>query len=243
MLEGLYSAAAGMAAQQERLDAVSNDLANANTPGYKHVRVAFRDLLYVSDGAPGVAAGAGAAAWMDGRSFLQGALQQTDRPLDVALQGPGFLEVRRPDGTLALTRAGSLELDGRGRLVTGTGDILVGVRPVPKGVSGDRLSIGPDGTVRAPGGRSLGRLCIVDVRSPDNLQPIGDNLFRATAASGQPLAARGTTLTQGALESSNVDVANAMVDLMDAQRTYSLASRAIQFQDQMLQVANEVKSS
>jgi flagellar hook-basal body protein len=113
----MYSAAAGMAAQQQRLDALSNDLANTGTTGYKKLRVAFRDLVYTPTGpgaAPGVQEGAGAAATLVGRGAAQGALQRTDRPLDVALQGPGFLQVRRADGAQVLTRDGNLQLDAQG---------------------------------------------------------------------------------------------------------------------------------
>src|ERR671923_1024376 len=124
MLEGLNTAAAGMAAQQQRIDAVANDLANANTTGYKHQRVGFRDLVYDQTGrssAEGVRTGSGAAAVDAGRSFGQGVLQRTDRPLDVALQGEGFLRVKLPDGREALTRDGNLQVDGLGRLATNTG--------------------------------------------------------------------------------------------------------------------------
>src|SRR6201989_325272 len=108
MLEGLYSAAAGMRAQQQRMDSVASDLANVNTNGYKRERVAFRDLLYVRDASGRVQSGAGAAATTIGRGFAQGALRETGNPLDVAIQGSGFLQVRRADGTNALTRDGSL---------------------------------------------------------------------------------------------------------------------------------------
>src|SRR3954470_12020791 len=127
MVEGLHSAAAGMAAQQARLDAVANDLANANTTGYKHVRVGFVDLLYQGTGrssASGVREGAGARAVDAGRGWEQGALQRTDRTLDVALQGPGFLRVRLADGREALTREASLHVDGTGRLATSTGQLV-----------------------------------------------------------------------------------------------------------------------
>jgi flagellar basal-body rod protein FlgG len=244
MLEGLYSAAAGMAAQQQRIDGVANDLANASTSGYKRVRVGFRDLLYNAQGGAGptVMAGAGAAAAIVGRSQEQGAFQQTDQPLDVALQGPGFLQVTRPDGSLALTRDGSLRLDADGRLTTQDGMIVQPPITVPRGTTPDQLSIGADGTVRGAGGRALGRIGLVNVPAPDGLQPLGGNLFAATAASGQPRAAgAGTTLRQGALEGSNVDVGDAMVDMIDAQRSFQLASKAIQMQDQMLEVANQVK--
>lgn len=245
MLEGLYSAAAGMAAQQQRIDGVANDLANASTTGYKHVRIGFRDLLYNAQGGgagPTVLAGAGAAAGFIGRSQGQGALQTTDQPLDVAIQGSGFFQVKRADGSLALTRDGSLRLDSQGRLTTSDGDILQPEIVVPRGTSADKLSIAGDGTVRAGAGRPLGRIELVNVPAPDGLQPLGGNLFAANAASGQPTAVgTDTTLRQGALEGSNVDVGDAMVDMIDAQRSFQLASKAIQMQDQMLEIANQVK--
>jgi flagellar basal-body rod protein FlgG len=245
MLEGLYSAAAGMAAQQDRIDGISNDLANASTTGYKHVRVGFRDLLYSAQGGgagPTVAAGAGAAAGIFGRSQQQGALQDTGQPLDLAIQGPGFLQVRRADGSLALTRDGSLRLDADGRLTTQDGDLVQPPVTVPRGTAPGELSIAGDGTVRLTSGRALGRIQLVEVPAPDGLQPLGGNRFAATAASGRPRAAgSAATLRQGALEGSNVDVGDAMVDMMDAQRSFQLASKAIQMQDQMLEVANQVK--
>jgi flagellar basal-body rod protein FlgG len=245
MLEGLYSAAAGMAAQQQRIDGVANDLANASTTGYKHVRIGFRDLLYNAQGGsagPTVLAGAGAAAGFIGRSQGQGALQTTDQPLDVAIQGPGFFQVKRPDGSLALTRDGSLRLDADGRLTTNDGMILQPPITVPRGTSADKLSIAGDGTVRAGAGRPLGRIELVTVPAPDGLQPLGGNLFAANAASGQTTpAGNDSTLRQGALEASNVDVGDAMVDMIDAQRSFQLASKAIQMQDQMLEIANQVK--
>src|SRR3954463_2314958 len=114
MLEGLYSAAAGMQAQQQRMDTVANDLANVNTNGYKRERVAFRDLLYVRDASGRVQSGAGAAATTIGRGFTQGALRGTGNPLDVAIENGGFIHVRRADGTTGLTRDGALRLDPRG---------------------------------------------------------------------------------------------------------------------------------
>ncbi|HET6448673.1 MAG TPA: flagellar hook-basal body protein [Conexibacter sp.] len=245
MLEGLYSAAAGMAAQQQRLDGVANDLANASTTGYKHVRVGFRDLLYSAQGGAAgatVMAGAGAAAGFIGRSQEQGALQTTGQPLDVAIQGPGFIQVRRPDGSLALTRDGSLRLDAQGRLTTADGNILQPPITTPRGTAPDQLSIAADGTIRVGAGRALGRIELVDVPAPDSLQPLGGNLFAATTQSGAATGAGpDTTLRQGVLEGSNVDVGDAMVDMIDAQRSFQLASKAIQMQDQMLEIANQVK--
>jgi flagellar basal-body rod protein FlgG len=245
MLQGLYAAAAGMTAQQTRMDSTSNDLANVNTTGYKHQRVNFRDLLYVRDGDEGVQIGAGAGASTIGRSAEQGALQRTERPLDVAIQGPGFLEVRTPGGDTALTRAGALQVDSRGRLSTPNGDLLTGVRPLPAGTDASAVKIGPDGTVTVPGAdgapTALGRLRIVSVTSPDDLQPVGDNLLAVNADSGQPAPVAGSTLEQGVLEASNVDTGQAMADLVESQRAFAMASRAVQTQDQMMEIANGVK--
>jgi len=245
MLEGLYSAAAGMAAQQQRIDGVANDLANVSTTGYKRVRIGFRDLLYNQQGpsaGPTVRAGAGAAAGMFGRSQEQGALQTTGNPLDLAIEGPGFFQVRRADGSTALTRDGALRLDANGRLVTQDGALLDPPITVPKGTTADQLAIGADGTVRLGKAAAIGRIQLVDVPAPDGLQPLGGNLFAPTGQSGQPAAVgAGSTLRQGLLEGSNVDVGDAMVDMMDAQRSFQMASKAIQMQDQMLEVANQVK--
>jgi flagellar basal-body rod protein FlgG len=244
MLEGLNSAAAGMAAQQQRLDAVANDLANANTTGYKHVRVGFRDLVYTQTGrasAQGPRTGAGAAAVDAGRGFSQGGLQRTDQPLDVAIQGDGFLRIKLSDGRQALTRDGSLHVDGTGKLATSTGALVQPAITIPKGTDPSRISIGPDGTVLAAG-RRIGRLEVVTVRSTQGLQPVGDNAFVATPQSGAAGPAPATTtLTQGALEMSNTDVSDAMVAMIESQRAYQLTSKAIQTQDQMWEIANGVK--
>jgi flagellar basal-body rod protein FlgG len=244
MLEGLNTAAAGMAAQQQRLDAVANDLANANTTGYKHQRVGFRDLVYEQTGrssAQGVRTGSGAAAVDAGRAFTQGSLQRTDRPLDVAIQGEGFLRVRLADGREALTRDGGLHIDGNRRLTTSTGALVQPAITVPAGVAEDQLSIGPDGTVLAAG-RRIGRLDLVTVRSQAGLLSAGDNAFLTTAASGAAVAApRATVITQGALESSNTDMAEAMVSMIESQRAYQLASKAITTADEMMGIANQVK--
>lgn len=244
MLQGLYSAAAGMAAQQQKIDGVSNDLANINTTGYKHVRVGFRDLLYNSQGdmaGASVDAGAGAAASFIGRSQAQGAMQTTDQPLDLAIAGNGFFQVRQADGTTALTRDGSFRLDDRGRLTTSDGALLQPGIQVPLNTPIDRIAIARDGTVRA-NGRALGRVQLVTVTAPDGLQPLGDNRFAVTADSGPARAAgNDSQILQGRLEGSNVEMSDAMVDMMNAQRAYQLASRAIHMQDQMMEIANQVK--
>jgi flagellar basal-body rod protein FlgG len=244
MLEGLRTAAAGMAAQQQKLDAVSNDLANANTTGYKRVRVGFSDLLYEQAGRPaadGVTVGRGARAVQAGRAFQQGSVRDTGNPLDVAIQGQGFIRVRLADGRDALTRDGGLHIDGNRRLVNGAGAILQPQITVPEGVSESQLSIAPNGTVRA-GVREIGRIELANVRSPQGLMSVGENAFVTTPASGAAAAAPdATVLMQGALEGSNTDMASAMVEMIEAQRTYQLTSKAIQTADQMMEVANGVK--
>jgi flagellar basal-body rod protein FlgG len=243
MLAGLYTAAAGMEAQQARLDAVANDLANVSTPGYKSIRVGFRDLLYQPTGrgaGPGTQTGAGAAATTIGRDHAQGALIATEGPLDLALTGPGFIQVRAADGGVALTRDGNLGLTPDGRLRTSTGQLLEPPVRLPAGTDQAAVKIEPDGEVRI-GRRRVGRIEIVNVTNPDGLRPDGNNLLRPTAASGPVAAARGARLEQGALEASNVDMADATVAMMDAQRGFELASKAIQMQDEVLAVANGVK--
>lgn len=244
MLEGLNSAAAGMAAQQQRLDSVANDLANANTTSYKHGRVGFRDLIYEQAGRPaaaGVRTGHGAAAVDAGKSFGQGVLQRTDRSLDVALQGEGFLRIKLPDGRDALTRDGNLQVDGLGRLATNSGALIQPRISIPKGTPEDKIAIAGDGTVTAEG-RRVGKLALVTVRSPQQLTPIGDNAFQVSPASGPAGAApRATKLTQGTLEASNVDMATAMVSMIESQRAFELASKAIHTADQMWEIANGVK--
>jgi len=244
MLEGLRTAAAGMAAQQQKLDAVANDLANANTTGYKHVRVGFADLLYNQAGRPsanGVDVGTGVRAVQAGRGFEQGGLRQTGQPLDVAIQGEGFIKIRLADGRQALTRDGELHLDGKSRLVTSTGALVQPTLTIPAGVSQDEISIGSDGTVKAAN-RAIGKIQLVGVRAEQALQSAGENAFVTTAGSGAARPAPATTtLAQGALEASNTDMSQAMVDMIEAQRTYQLTSKAIQTADQMMEIANGVK--
>jgi flagellar basal-body rod protein FlgG len=245
MLEGMYTAAAGMAAQQTRLDAVANDLANVDTTGYKHVRVAFRDLVYDDargQGAlQGVRLGAGSAATVMGRSVQQGALQSTGRSLDVAISGPGYLQVKLADGSTALTRDGDLGVDAQGRLTLHTGQLIQPPVTIPPGTNPDKIAILADGTVQVDK-RKLGQIVLVDVPAPGALAGGPDNTFLVNKASGgvRP-AATGTTVVQGSLEASEVDAATAMTDMIEAQRAYQMAAKAIQTQDQILEIANQVK--
>jgi flagellar basal-body rod protein FlgG len=241
MLEGLYTAAAGMAAQQQRMDALSNDVANTNTAGYKRVRIGFRDLVYQADGPSGVRTGSGAAAVQLGRGYEQGAFQRTDQPFDIAIQGEGYLQVRNPGtGQTSLTRNGSLQIDAVGRLTTADGNLVVPPIQLPRGIDPASVTIGQDGSLTS-GNRRLGQIQLVTVPAPTGLVAAGNGYFTVSAASGGVRPANGASIVQGAIESSNVDLADAMVDMMDAQRSYAMASKAINMQDKMMEIANGVK--
>ena len=244
MMENMNTAAAGMLAQQQRIAAVAQDLANSSTVGYKHTRMGFRDLVYQEAGraqAGNVRVGTGVAAVDAGRGFEQGALQNTGNPLDVAIQGPGFLKVKLPDGRIGLTRAGELQIDGRGRLATTNGLLVQPPVSFPTGTAADRIAFAGDGTVSVDG-KAVGRVDLVTVRAPQALQSAGENAFVATAQSGQPVRAPAATrLSQGVLESSNVDESDEMVEMIDAQRAYQMASKAISTADEMLQIANGIR--
>lgn len=244
MLQGLYAAASGMEAQQNQFDAISNDLSNLNTAGYQATEVGFQDLLYSSAGpaASGttVATGTGASSWIVGRSQTQGAFQSTGNPLDVAIQGDGFLQVRRSDGSIALTRNGALRANAQGELTDQLGDPLVPQIKVPSGFDAANLKILPNGDVLA-GTQKLGTISIVTVPAPDGLQADGGSLFSPTTASGATRPATGSTLQQGMLEGSNVDAGAEMAAMITAERAYQMSSQAIQYQDQMLQIADQLR--
>jgi flagellar basal-body rod protein FlgG len=243
MLEGLYSAAAGMEAQQTRLDSISNDLANLDTPGYQSERVGFEDLLYnaadPTQGA-GVSVGSGSAALNLGPSQQQAGVQQTGQPLDLALDGNAYFEVKQPDGTLALTRNGQFQLDSAGQLTTASGMPLQPPIKVPAGTQPSDITIGGDGSV-VVAGKTIGKIALVTVAAPGQLTPSGQSLLLPSAASGTPKAATGASVIQGSLNNSDVDLATAMTQMMDAEQTYSMTSKAIDIQAQMLQIANQVR--
>lgn len=241
MLEGLYSAAAGMTAQQQRIDVIGNDLANVSTAGYKKARANFRDLAYVAERTGnGVQAGAGSAMTMASKSQAAGAMEQTGQNLDVAIIGDGFIQVRRSDGTTGLTRQGALRMAEDGNIVTAHGDRLQPPVRIPKDVDPSKVVIGEDGSVTG-GGRALGKITLMDVQAPTGLMDVGGSVSIATPASGNLRPAAGTKLQSGALEMSNVQVSESMTDLVEAQRAFSLASKALQNQDQMMEIANSVK--
>jgi flagellar basal-body rod protein FlgG len=241
MLEGLYSAASGMEAQQQQFDAISNDIANVDTTGYQSTIVGFHDLLYTNgEYGSNVPTGAGAAAQVVGYDQTEGAINQTGQPLDVALNGPGYLEVRQQDGSIGLTRDGALQLNSKRQLTTQNGMLVQPPTTIPAGIPLDQVSIDAKGTISAAG-KTLGKLSLVDVPAPDGLSPSGNNVFSVTAASGGIVPAKNTTVQQGALEGSNVNMGDEMAKMMTAQQEYSMSSQAVQMQAQMLQIADQIK--
>jgi flagellar basal-body rod protein FlgG len=244
MLQSLYAAASGMEAQQNQFNAIANDMANIDTPGYQATRMGFEDLLYSSagsaSGSPNIATGAGSASTIVGRSQAQGAIQNTGRSLDVAIEGPGYLQVRRDDGSIGLTRNGALQVNAQGEITNQQGNPLVPALKLPKGTDASAIKIEPNGQVIA-GTRTIGKISLVTVPAPDQLQSDGDSMFSVTAGSGATRPATGSTLQQGALEGSNVDISRDMSAMITAQRSYEMASKAVEYQDQMLQIANQIK--
>ncbi|BBD81026.1 flagellar basal-body rod protein FlgG [Aerosticca soli] len=255
MFSSLWIAKTGLDAQQTRMDAISNNLANASTTGYKISRPEFQDLMYQNKGQPGAQTteqtqspaglliGTGVRVVGNEKLFTQGDVSQTGNSLDVAIQGRGFLQVSMPDGTVAYTRDGSLHTDSNGQLVTADGYPIEPAITLPPNVQS--ITIGRDGTVSITANgtttpQQVGQLQLADFVNAGGLQPMGQNLYLETASSGTPQTGQPGingmgTLLQGALESSNVNVVEEMVNMIETQRTYEMNSKAITTVDQMLQ--------
>ena len=255
MFSSLWVAKTGLDAQQTRMDVVSHNLANANTTGFKSSRASFQDLVYQNLRQPGgqtteqtqapagLMLGTGVRVVGSEKLFTQGNIEQTGNSLDVAVQGRGFLQVTMPDGTIAYTRDGSLHLDQNGQIVTANGYAVDPAVSVP--ANAQSITIGSDGTISVslPGQaatQQIGTVQLADFINPAGLQPNGDNLYLETASSGSPQIGQPGlnglgTLAQGALESSNVNVVEQMVDMIETQRTYEMNSKAVSAADSMLQ--------
>lgn len=255
MFRSLHIAATGMTAQETQLDTIANNLANANTTGFKRQNADFEDLLYQNVRSPsgagasptGVQLGSGARVVSTGRSFSQGSIQQTGNPLDIAIEGNGFLAVQRPGGEIAYTRAGSLKLDSTGRITTTDGLAIEPPISVPPDATG--VVISNEGVVSAiqagqPAPAQLGQIQLVTFANPEGLTAVGHNLYQTSASSGEPSTGnpgaegRGTLL-QGALEGSNVEVVTEMIGLIRAQRAYEINSKVIAAADEMLRNATQ----
>lgn len=255
----LYSAATGMEAQQLNLSTISNNLANVNTPGFKRSKIEFQDLLYQKPrnaGAEagggnlvptGVEVGNGARVAATSKVFTQGQVNSTGEKLDIAIQGEGFLEVQRPDGTIAYTRDGSLKLSPTGAITTADGlPVLSGFQAVPAGTTDINISENGEVTYGGTGGTQTFRITLTRFANPAGLGSLGGNLYEETPASGTPEAGSpgengyGNVL-QGYIETSNVNIVEEMVNLIIAQRAYEINSKSIQTSDEMLQNVAQMK--
>ncbi|KQQ91608.1 flagellar basal-body rod protein FlgG [Massilia sp. Leaf139] len=244
----------GVQAQDAKLQAIANNLANVNTVGFKRDRVVFEDLHYQVDAQPGaqsadntvsngVQLGNGTRLVGTQKVFTNGSIQTTSQQLDVAISGNGFLQVRRPNGDAAFTRAGQLQVDANGTLTNAAGLPLVPQITVPNNATA--ITIAENGTVSAtvPGQAApteIGALTLTGFVNPAGLLALGENLFSETAASGAPTEGRPGDgalgkLKQGALEGSNVQVVEEMVDMIAAQRTYEMNTKVLSAADNMLQ--------
>ena len=255
MMNSLWIAKTGMTAQQTQLDVISHNLANVSTTGFKRNNAVFEDLIYQNlrqVGAntteqnqlpTGLHLGLGVRTVATSRNFTQGSLQETKNSLDVAINGNGFFEVTMPDGTIGYTRDGSFQVDDQGRVVTSSGLPVANGITVPQGATS--ISISADGVVSAivagnTQPQQLGSLAMSSFINPAGLEPVGQNLFKESAASGQPQQGTPGTnglgfIKQGFLESSNINVVEELVNMIQTQRAYEMNSKAIQTSDQMLQ--------
>ncbi|HRP20087.1 MAG TPA: flagellar basal-body rod protein FlgG [Alicycliphilus sp.] len=254
MINSLWIAKTGMTAQQTQLDVISHNLSNVSTTGFKRNNAVFEDLIYQNlrqVGAQtseenqlptGLHLGLGVRTVATSRNFTQGSLQQSSNSLDVAINGNGFFEVQLPDGTIGYTRDGSFQLDAQGRMVTSGGLPVANGITVPQGATS--ISISETGVVSAtiagnPQPQQLGQLAMSSFINAAGLQPVGQNMYKESAASGPPQQGQPGTnglgvIKQGFLETSNVNVVEELVTMIQTQRAYEMNSKAIQTSDQML---------
>lgn len=260
MIRSMMTAATGMDAQQLYMDTISNNLSNANTTGYKRVKMEFQDLMYQALRQPGtmnvegavapagVEVGLGVKPAATQRVFEQGSLNRTENPLDIAIQGDGLFQISLPDGTFGYTRDGSFSLSSEGALVTSSGFPVSPSIVVPLGAVDFHVSE-EDGRVSVRVGaerQEIGQIELARFINPSGLRPLGGNLFVETEASGLPMlhtpGVEGTgKLMQNYVESSNVQAVQEMVNMITAQRAYEIVSKAITVSDEMLSTANNLK--
>ena len=261
MMRSLYTAASGMLAQQLNTDAISHNLANVNTTGFKKSRIEFQDLFYqtmreadtpITQGASipvPLQIGLGVRPVAEQKMFVQGNLISTEHMFDLAIEGEGFYQIRMPNGEIGYSRDGSFKIDRDGSLVTANGYFVEPPITVPEDAL--RFNVTEDGavTVNIPGQvdpQEIGQITLVRFVNPAGLNRIGNNLYVETAASGapiegQPLLDGFGSVRQNFLEQSNVKIVEEMVSLIVAQRAYEVNSKAIQTSDDMLGVANNLK--
>jgi flagellar basal-body rod protein FlgG len=261
MIRALYSAASGMTAQETNVDNIANNLANANTVGFKSRRAQFQDLMYQNMLQPGTASGQttvvptglqlglGTRAASNEIVFSQGSFSETDNPLDLVIQGNGFFQIQMPNGTTSYTRAGSFQMDKSGNIVTGQGYPLNPQITIP--ATAQQITIASDGTVsytlpNQTAAQQAGQIQLANFQNPAGLNAIGNNLYTPTDASGDPTVgvpggSEGLgSLLQGYVEQSNVSIVNEFINLIQAQRGYESNSKVVQAADQMYQQVNNL---
>ncbi|MCK9192571.1 MAG: flagellar basal-body rod protein FlgG [Nevskia sp.] len=259
MIDSLYIGATGLNTQQVRIDTIANNVSNVNTTAFKKGRVAFADIFYrrlntatpVNLEAQSTQVGLGTAISRTDSVFSAGDIVQTNNPLDLAIQGGGFFEVRSTGGETVYSRLGSLRLNTDGELQTQNGDLLASSVRVPPDATSITVSRGGEISVVVPNQRDpvvLGTLELANFVNPEGVRAIGGGLYAATESSGQPyFAAPGEngagTISQGFLESSNVDLTTELIDLVVAQRAYQLNSRIVQISDQILSTIANLRQS
>jgi flagellar basal-body rod protein FlgG len=262
MIRALFSAGSGMTAQELNIDNIANNLANANTVGFKARRVEFQDLLYQNVIQPGAAAGSqtvvptglqlglGTRPVSNEIIYTQGDYQQTGNAYDVVIQGRGFFQIRQPSGDLAYTRAGSFHLDRNGNVVTAQGDPLEPQITIPN--DAQSVSIAQDGTVSytqtgQTAAQIAGQIQIANFANPGGLNSLGGNLYRPTDASGDPILGNPAgqeglgSLLQGYLEQSNVNVVEEFINMIVSQRAYEANSKVVKAADEMYSEVNNLR--
>ena len=261
MLKSLNTAATGMAAQQDNMDVIANNIANVNTVGFKKSRAEFEDLVYQTIREPGSASGLnsqspngvqvglGVRTAATQRDFIDGSAQPTKQPFDLQIEGAGFFPMLTPDGQIAYTRDGAFKKDASGKLVDKSGNSLQPDIIIPPNATG--IDISSSGEVMVTTGlnepaQTVGQIDVVTFINPAGLRAVGKNLFMVSPSSGQPVTVRpgqngSGFIAQGQLESSNVNIADEMVSMIMAQRAYETNSKVIQASDQMLQSVNSLR--
>jgi flagellar basal-body rod protein FlgG len=259
MIKALTTSATGLEAQQANIDRIANDLANVNTDGYKRETTEFHDLMYENIKDPGgrqgattvsptgIQRGMGVKVGSNHKLFEQGSVKITSNPYDLMIEGKGFIPVTLPNtGEVVFTRTGNFKLDSQGRISLSNGALLEPAITVPSEATGVVItSNGEVKAVTAQGEQNIGQIQLANFINPQGLMSIGNNFYKSTSASGQaqtlvPGEGGTGTLMQGALESSNVNVANSMIEMIGAQRAYEMNTRVMGVADKMLEATTNI---
>ena len=261
MLRSLYTAATGATTQQFNMDIIANNVSNVNTTGYKKTRAEFQDLINQTFSSPGslgsqgtidpvgVQVGLGTRSSATQRDFINGPIIQTANPLDMAIQGDGFFQIQLDNGQIGYSRDGSFKRDANGSIVTTDGYPLIPQMTIPQ--DSTEVTIGPNGSVSirdATGNfQEIGQIQLARFANPAGLEAQGRNLYTRTPSSGDPIVGQlgqgefaRTTIGQGFLENSNVQIVEELINLITAQRAFEANSKVMQAGDKMLQTINQI---